>query len=172
VEAALRRLSPQVAAAGARLIVDDRADVAARVPGVGVHLGQHDGDPREVRRRLGADRLIGWSTHNLEQVAEAPARQVDYIGFGPVFSAAGKHLDPTDRRAPMAAVGLSGLKAAVRLSSLPVVAIGGIGLEQVDSVVATGADAAAVISAVTRAPDPSAAARAIQLAFAAKEDDR
>ena len=172
VEDIARRLLPKIAAAGAILVIDDRLDVAARLSGVGVHLGQDDGDPRDARRSLGPARLIGWSTHTLDQVAAAPSMGVDYIGFGPVFSAAGKHLDPVDRRAPMATVGLPGLKAAAQLSSLPLVAIGGIGLEQVAAVVATGADAAAVISAVTTASDPTEAARAIQLAFAAREIDR
>ena len=172
VEATLRRLLPAATAAGATLVVNDRIDVAARLEGVGLHLGQDDLDPREARRRLGPDRLIGWSTHTPAQVAAAPSMQVDYIGFGPVFSAAGKHRDPADPRPPMAPVGLSGLKAAVRLSNLPVVAIGGIDLERVEFVVATGVHAAAVISAVTTAADPQEAARAVQRAFAARESER
>ncbi len=172
VEAVAARLLPAVRAAGATLVVNDRLEVASRLSGVGLHLGQGDVDPRQARRCLGPGRLIGWSTHTPEQVAAAPATGVDYIGFGPVFSAAGKHLDPDDPRPPMAAVGLSGLRSAVRLSSLPVVAIGGIGLEQVEAVCATGVDAVAVISAVSAAPDPEEAARAIQRAFAARESDR
>lgn len=167
-----RRLLPRTTAAGATLILNDRLNLATRLPGVGLHLGQDDVDPREARRLLGPDRLIGWSTHTPDQVRAAPRMQVDYIGFGPVFCAAGKHRDPDDPRPAMAPVGLSGLMEAVRLSNLPVVAIGGIGLQQVEFVVATGVHAVAVISAVTTAPDPTEAARAIQLAFVARESDR
>jgi thiamine-phosphate diphosphorylase len=173
VEAMARTLLPACAAAGASLIVNDRWQVAARLPDVGVHLGQDDADPRAVREALGADRLIGLSTHTTAQVVAASrSGVVDYVGFGPVFSAAGKHLDPADRRRSMAAVGIAGLKEATAASSLPVVAIGGISLETLPWLVAAGADAVAVIAAVTAAADVVQAADAFQEAFAPMELQR
>lgn len=168
-DAAVRRvlgpLAARCAAAGASLVVNDRVDLAAEF-GVGVHLGQDDGDPRQARARLGGA-LVGWSTHDLEQVARAAALGVDYIGFGPVFSGTGKHRSRGDSRTPMAARGIDGLAAAVRASAVPVVAIGGIGLAQLPAVAATGVAAVAAIGAVAGADDVAAAARAFQAAFQA-----
>lgn len=172
VLAVAARILPCIRAAGATLVLNDRADLAATLPGVGVHLGQDDEDPRAVRRRLGPDRLIGWSTSDLRQARSAVAMGVDYVGFGPVFSAAGKHLDPADTRTPHPPVGLSGLRAAVLAAGLPVVAIGGIDLQRLDAVLATGVQAVAMVSAVTTAKDPGAAARAVQAAFARREQER
>jgi len=144
----------------ALLIVNDRVDVAAAV-GAGVHLGQDDGSVADARARLGSV-VIGQSTHDLGQVAATAA---DYVGFGPVFSAAGKHLAASDSRQPMAARGIEGLTAAVAAASVPVVAIGGIGLSQLPSVVATGVAAVAAIGGVAGADDVGAAAAAYQAMF-------
>ncbi len=154
----LDELLPRCAAAGCRLIVNDHVRLAASRPGVGVHLGQDDEDPRVARELLGPDRLIGWSTHDLDQVVLATTMGVDYIGYGPVFSAAGKHLAPSDGRAPMGARGLGSLSAAVAAATVPVVAIGGIDAARLPFVLATGVAAVAVISAVARSSDPQQAA--------------
>lgn len=164
-----RQMARRCAAAGALLVLDDRVDLAAEIPGVGVHVGQLDLAPSAARARLGPDRLVGWSTHTLEQVERAGALPIDYIGFGPVFGTATKHLDPGDDRSPRRPVGVGGLEAAVRASRLPVVAIGGITEADLPAVLATGVDAVAVISAVANTADPEAAARAFVRAFAARE---
>jgi len=159
VREVLAQLVPRARAAGCALIVNDDLDLAAEFPGVGVHLGQDDADPREARRRLGEGPLIGWSTHDLDDVRRAAILPLDYIGFGPVFSAAGKHLAAGDDRPPMAAVGLDSLSEVVAEATVPVVAIGGITGARLASVMRTGVAAAAVISAVANAPELHVAAR-------------
>jgi thiamine-phosphate pyrophosphorylase len=156
-DAELRRsveeLLPLVRAAGAELILNDRLDLATEFEGVGVHLGQADADPSEARRKLGADALIGWSTHDLLQVEAAQSLPLDYLGFGPIFSATGKHLSPGDERAPMGPRGTTNLAEAVRTSALPIVAIGGINEVNLDDVLRTGVQLIAAISTVTQAQD-------------------
>jgi thiamine-phosphate pyrophosphorylase len=101
---------------------------------------------------MGTGKLIGLSTHSAEQVREAEQLQPDYIGFGPIFK-------PLSKKDHDPVVGLEGLRAVRRLTRLPIYAIGGIQREQVPSVLETGADGIAVISAVANAPDIEAAAR-------------
>ena len=158
IRRALAILVRESAKVGAVLVLNDHVDLAAEFPGVGLHLGQDDIDPREARKRLGPERLIGWSTHDLLQIRTAEAMSVDYVGFGPVFSAAGKHLHPADTRTEAAARGVVGLAAAVTASRIPVVAIGGIGRDQLPSVLSTGVHAVAAIGAPARAADPEAEA--------------
>ncbi|MCO4768452.1 MAG: thiamine phosphate synthase [Deltaproteobacteria bacterium] len=159
VRAALLDLRPLAAEAGCALLVNDDVDLAAEFDDVGVHLGQGDLNPRAARARLGPEVIIGWSTHDASQVRLAADLPVDYVGFGPVFSAAGKHLAPTDTRTPMEAVGLASLSGVVAEATVPVVAIGGIDEARIGSVMQAGAAAAAVISAVACAENPASAAR-------------
>jgi thiamine-phosphate pyrophosphorylase len=168
VRAVLDRLVPRLGSA--TLILNDRVDLAATVPGVGVHLGQGDLDPAEARRRLGPDRIIGWSTHTLSQVRAAASLPVQYIAFGPVFSAAGKYRLHGDAREPMSAVGVEGLRRAVEASERPVIAIGGIDQDNLPGVLETGVCGVAVIAAVAAAPDMTAAARRILDAFDRRKD--
>jgi thiamine-phosphate pyrophosphorylase len=150
-----RRLTRQ---AGAAFIVNDRVDLAVQLDADGAHVGQDDLSPAEARRILGAGKLLGLSTHSREQVLRAQREPVDYIGFGPVF--------PTmTKENPSPVTGLPNLAWAVRNSRLPVVAIGGITLENVDDVLAAGARNVAVISAVSQAPDPVEAVRAFLSRF-------
>ena len=137
---------------GAALIVNDSPELARRLDADGVHLGQGDLAPAEARRLLGPGAIIGFSTHTREQVAAAQREPVDYIGVGPVFATATKEgADPV--------VGPDLVRWAVASSRVPVVAIGGIALGNLDSVLATAVPNVAVISAITRAADPAAAAR-------------
>ena len=159
--AMVENLLPLVEAAGARLILNDNLDVAASFAGVGLHLGQNDADPRSARDILGSDVWIGWSTHTMEQVEQAQALPIDYIGFGPIFSAAGKHRNPSDSRVPHRGVGVERLGEVVRKSSLPVVAIGGINEDNLTRVLSTGVATVAVIAAVTTQDDMLAAAKRI-----------
>ncbi len=80
-----RRMRDWTAAAGALLIINDRPDIAALVGADGVHVGQHDLSPHEVRRIVGGDRLVGVSTHTIEQARQAVLDGADYLGVGPVF---------------------------------------------------------------------------------------
>jgi thiamine-phosphate pyrophosphorylase len=153
-------LLPACHAAGVPLCVNDRLDVALAAGADGVHLGQNDLPLADALRiRPNRQIFIGISTHDLAQ-AEAAAREgADYIGFGPVFATQTKpDADP--------AVGLDRLREVCAAVALPVVAIGGITLANVDAVVATGAAAAAVIAAVDQAADPAAAAKGVAQAFA------
>lgn len=143
------------------LIVNDRLDVALVAGADGVHLGQEDLHPSDalaVLQRAGVDRrrfLVGLSTHDEAQVREALALGVDYIGFGPVFGTTTK-ADALPRR------GVEALVRAVHVAgALPVVAIGGITLENVHEVARSGAAMAAVISDVQAHPVPAARARAL-----------
>jgi thiamine-phosphate pyrophosphorylase len=149
-------------AAGVPFCVNDRLDVALAAGADVVHLGQDDlslADARRLRAEAGRpDLLIGVSTHNLAQAQAAAEGGADYLGFGPIFGTASKlNPDPT--------VGLDALAAVCRAVSVPVVAIGGITLETVAAVARAGASAAALIAAVTRAPDPTAAGLRVAAAF-------
>ncbi|HSL82006.1 MAG TPA: thiamine phosphate synthase [Thermoanaerobaculia bacterium] len=127
---------------GAHLWIDDRPDVAALVGAAGVHLGQEDLPPAAARRVVGGGVWIGRSTHDRDQVAEADRDpDVDVIAVGPVFATATK-----ERPDPV--VGLDLVAWARRATKKPLVAIGGIDASNLASVLAAGADAAAVISAV------------------------
>lgn len=141
---------------GALFIVNDHADLAWAVEADGVHLGQRDLPAALVRRML-PDAVIGVSTNNVDEARRAVADGATYVAVGSVFPTRSKE---TTRPADPARV--RDVKAAV---AVPVVAIGGIDLSNVDLVIEAGADAAAVISAVCGADDPKAAAQALALRF-------
>jgi thiamine-phosphate pyrophosphorylase len=137
---------------GVSFFVNDRPDVAFLAGASGVHVGQDDLDVEQARRVVGSDRLVGVSTHNLEQFERAAANSADYIALGPIFSTSSKaNPDPV--------VGLDLLRKMRQLTDKPVVAIGGITLERAASVIEAGADSVAVISGILSAPDPSQRAR-------------
>lgn len=148
-----RALAALCRAAGAAFIVNDDLALALDLGADGVHLGADDGELAEARRRLGQAGLLGASCYNRIELAEAAARAgADYLAFGSVFSSATK---PGAVRAPLA------LFAEARRSfALPLVAIGGISLQNAAEVFAAGADAIAVISALFDAGDVAACAAA------------
>lgn len=129
---------------GVKIVINDRADIALATGADGVHLGQDDLPPRKARELLGGEAIIGFSTHTLDQAVEALELPVDYIAFGPIF--------PTGTKEnPDAVVGLENLKDVRRtLKAKPLVAIGGITAENVASVIAAGANSAAVISDIVQ----------------------
>jgi thiamine-phosphate pyrophosphorylase len=152
---------PLCRAAGVPFCVNDRLDVALSVGADFVHVGQDDLPLSEVRRLAGARLGVGVSTHNPDQARAAVDGGADYIGFGPVFGTRSKeNPDPVVGLQALQAVSLFGRGAGVA-----VVAIGGIDLLTVKEVAGTGASAAAVISAVDRAPDRTAAGRSVAAAF-------
>jgi thiamine-phosphate pyrophosphorylase len=134
--------------AGVLFVVNDRVDVAARAD-AGVHLGQGD-DPSGARLRIGSGAVLGISVSSPEQAVEAAHAGADYLGVT-VWTTATKP--------EAAAVGLEGLRAVVEVTSLPVVAIGGIDAENASEALEAGAGGVAVVSAVGAAPDPVAATR-------------
>ena len=126
------------APSGARIIVNDRSDVARIAGAAGVHLGQQDLPPALARKTLAPGQIVGYSTHNLSQAMEADTEPVDYIAVGPVFSTVTKsNLDPV--------VGLDRLREICSKVQKPVVAIGGITIETASDVLACGATSVAVI---------------------------
>lgn len=146
-----RALAALCREAGAAFIVNDDVALALALDADGVHLGGDDGDLAEARRSLGQGKLVGASCYNRIELAEAAARAgVDYLAFGSVFSSGTK---PGAVRAP-----LSLFAEARRSLALPLVAIGGITLQNAPQVFAAGADAVAVISAVFDADDIAASA--------------
>ena len=132
--------------AGVKLIINDRVDIALALRADGVHLGQEDMPVEAARRILGEQAVIGFSTHNLEQIREALNLPIDYLAFGPVF--------PTNsKRNPDPVAGLNQLKRAREMVfPMPVVAIGGINHLNATEVLNAGATAVAVISAVLANP--------------------
>jgi thiamine-phosphate pyrophosphorylase len=158
VEAALKRTR----AAGARLIVNDRADVAAMANADGVHVGQDDLPPAAARAVVGSSVWVGVSTHDDVQVDAAAREPVTYLAIGPVYATKSK-------AAPDPVVGIDGVRrAAARAkdAGLPLVAIGGITLDRAPEVMRGGATAVAVISDLIT-PDPGARAREFLTALGA-----
>lgn len=131
---------------GARVIINDRVDVALAVKADGVHLGQDDMAASGARELLGQKALIGLSTHNLAQAVRAIAQPIDYIAIGPVFTTTSK----TD---PDPALGLEGIREVRRLlGEFPLIAIGGITLDNAPVVFDAGANSVALISALLADP--------------------
>ena len=125
---------------GIPLIVNDRVDLALAVNADGVHIGQDDLPAEVVRKLLGEEKIIGISTHSIEEVEKANNLPVDYIAFGSVYRT------PTKEK-PIV-VGVEKLKEAKKVAKKPLVAIGGIMPYNVDEVIKAGADGVAVISAI------------------------
>lgn len=135
---------------GVPLIINNRVDVALASDADGVHIGQSDMPYRMARALLGPSKIIGLSVENFGQIEEAESLDVDYIGISPVFAT----LTKTDTAAPF---GLEGLRKAVKMSTHPTVAIGGMNMETAANVMACGTDGIAVVSAIVCADDPEQA---------------
>lgn len=133
---AIRKLCKNVA-----FLVNDRVDVALAVGADGVHLGQDDLPYKTARRLLGKKRIIGLTVHNLQEALEAQKNKADYIAVGPIFPTSTK----TNAGKPVGTCLITKIKKYV---TIPVVAIGGVNLENAASVVNAGADAICAISAV------------------------
>jgi thiamine-phosphate pyrophosphorylase len=138
--------SPTEEAEGCLLIVNDRPDIATTVDADGVHLGQDDLPVKAAREILGPRKIIGVSTHNIEQARQAVLDGVDYIGVGPTFPSTTKSFEDFP--------GTALLKQIADEISLPAFAIGGIMLENLPEVLATGINRVAVSGAITKADEP------------------
>jgi thiamine-phosphate pyrophosphorylase len=143
--------------AGVLFIVNDRPDVARLAEADGVHLGQDDLPVREARRILGAEALVGVSTHNLEQLRRAVLDGASYIGVGPTF--------PSGTKGFAQLAGLDYVRAASAETTLPAFVIGGIDLKTIGAASAAGARRVAVGQAVAAADDPQAVAAALHRAL-------
>jgi thiamine-phosphate pyrophosphorylase len=130
--------------AGAALVVNDRADFALLLD-AGLHVGQDDLPPRDARRLMGPDAVIGFSSHNMAQLCAAGGEPVDYVALGPVFATASKlNPDPV--------TGVEEIRRCRSLVERPLVAIGGITLENAADAWRAGADSVAVIAGLLPSP--------------------
>jgi len=136
-------------------IVNDDPSLAVEAEADGVHVGQGDMPPGEVRRLFPELRIVGLSTHNLPQVRSSTAQPIDYIGVGPVYATPTKDIpDPT--------LGLDTMKEMITAAAHPAVAIGGIDATRLPDVIAAGARNFAVVRAVCSSSDPYSAIRRLQ----------
>lgn len=149
-----RRLRELTRGSTTLFLMNDRPDLALLADADGVHVGQEELPVREVRKLVGADKLIGCSTHNLEQARQAVLEGADYIGCGPTFPSSTKSFDSL--------AGLPFLRQVAAEISLPAFAIGGITAENLDQVLTTGFRRVAVSSAVAGAADPAKAIQSLR----------
>src|SRR5712692_407104 len=147
-----KRLSSLLIPQGVTLVVNDRADVASATEASGVHVGQEDLEAEAARTVVGTSKLVGVSTHDLEQFQRAAASSADYIAVGPVFATGTKsNPDPV--------VGTQFIRRVRPITDKPIVAIGGITLERAPEIIESGADSVTVISDILGAPEPAMRAR-------------
>lgn len=137
-----------------KLIINDRVDVAIKLAVDGLHIGQEDGDIKEVRERIGQNMLLGQSIENPLQISKIPPGTLDYIGVGPIRATATK-----PNHAP--ALGFDGLRAVLKLTDLPAYAIGGLNGSDISMLKRMGCSGIAVVSAVTRAENPESEVRSL-----------
>jgi thiamine-phosphate pyrophosphorylase len=145
----------------ARIIINDRPDIASIAHAAGVHVGQEDLPVEAARQICPTPQWVGISTHNLEQLEAADRTSADYIAVGPIYPT-------TTKLNPDPVVGLDLIRAARRVTRKPIVAIGGITIVSAAEVFQAGADSVAIISDLINAPDPSQRAREY-LSLAAQE---
>jgi thiamine-phosphate pyrophosphorylase len=158
--ATARALKAVLDPAGIPLLINDRVDVALAAGADGVHIGQDDMTAADARHLLGRDAIIGLSIKSLTQAAEAPLDLLDYVAIGGVYATTSKD----NTAAPIGIGGLRAIAAAIRARkpAYPVCAIAGITATNAADVVDAGADGVAVISALSLATDPAAAARELR----------
>lgn len=138
---------------GVPFVVNDNVEIALAVDADGVHVGQSDMEAGDVRAKLGPDKIIGVSAQTVEQAILAEKHGADYLGVGAVF--------PTSTKLDAAEVSFDTLHAICEAVSIPVVAIGGINLENVSELKGSGISGAAVVSAIFAAQDIETAAAAL-----------
>ena len=125
------------------LIVNDHAEIAKKVPVEGVHIGQEDDSIEVVRQKAGRQLLVGKSTHSPEQALAAQREGADYIGFGPIFA--------TSTKPDYAPIGLSDIKRVHTEVGLPIFCIGGLSIDNLQSVIDAGAKRVVMVSALLKA---------------------
>jgi thiamine-phosphate pyrophosphorylase len=145
-------------------VVNDRVDVALAIGADGAHLGPDDMAPADARRLLGPGAIIGLSVKNVAEAEAAPIGLIDYVGSGGVYVTLSKQ----QKNPPIGPAGLGRIiavlhsRAGEQNKDLPICGIAGIDESNAAEVIAAGADGVAVISALSLAPDPAAAARALR----------
>ncbi|MBD3297516.1 MAG: thiamine phosphate synthase [candidate division Zixibacteria bacterium] len=142
-----RRIRALTHDAGVAFVMNDRVDIGMAVGAEGVHVGVDDLPPDATRTLIGPDRILGLSARNVNEAIEAERQGADYIGFGPIYEARKTKPDTADP------TGLEALKQVCERVQCPVIAIGGITLDNVAEVIRAGADGVAIISAIVAADD-------------------
>lgn len=130
-------------------VINDNVTIALEMDADGVHVGQDDMEAGDVRQRLGADKIIGVSAHNVEEALLAQEKGADYLGVGAVF--------PTSSKDDVSVLSFETLKEICAAVDIPVVAIGGINRDNIDKLTGSGIDGVAVISAIFAQEDITAA---------------
>jgi thiamine-phosphate pyrophosphorylase len=125
------------------LIVNDHAEIVGRVPVEGVHVGQDDDSIEVARRKAGRQILVGKSTHSLQQAIAAQREGADYIGFGPIFA--------TPTKPDYAPIGVAHIRQVHAEVSAPIFCIGGINIDNLQSVIDAGAKRVVMVSALLKA---------------------
>lgn len=158
--AGAERLAERCRALGVPFVVNDRCDLARCAGADGVHVGQDDMAVEDARKILGRGAIIGLSVKTVDEANAAPVELIDYVGSGGVYVTTSKQ----QKSAPIGTAGLARVIAALhaRAPKLPVCGIAGIDAGNAAPVIAAGADGVAVISALSLAPDPAAAARTLR----------
>lgn len=147
-----RKLHAITSAAEIRFIVNDHAQIAAEVSVAGVHVGQDDDAIATAREKAGRKILVGRSTHSLEQALIAADEGADYIGFGPIFA--------TPTKPDYQPIGVEQIKTVHEQVQIPIFCIGGIKIDNLGELIATGAKRVAIVSGLLKAPDTAKYARA------------
>jgi len=145
------KLHSITSAAGVPLIVNDYAEVAARVAVEGVHVGQDDDSIAKAREKAGRKIIVGKSTHNLDQARAAQREGADYIGFGPIFA--------TPTKPDYQPIGMADIKRVHEDVILPIFCIGGIKINNLGEVIAAGSKRVTIVSGLLKAPDIAKYAR-------------
>ena len=153
-----KELAERCRSNGALFVVNDRVDIALAADADGVHLGQDDLPIAVARQLLGAERLVGRSTHSLPQIYEAEQEGCNYLGVGPVYC--------TKSKPDRSVAGLSFVREAAAATSLPWFAIGGISPERIPELKSAGAQRIAVIGVVAASPDTRSVIRSLLKALA------
>jgi thiamine-phosphate pyrophosphorylase len=158
--ASAKAIKKALASLGVPFVVNDRIDVALAAEADGVHLGPDDMAVEDARRLLGPRAIVGLSIKSTAEAEAAPLDMIDYVGSGGVYATLSKQ----QKNAPIGPAGLARIVSVLkgRAKTLPVCGIAGIDAGNAGEVIAAGADGIAVISAVSLAPDPAAAARALR----------
>ena len=152
IEELAGQILPQTRDCGVPLIINDYPEIAAETDADGVHIGQEDGSVAEARTIAGGKKMVGRSTHSLAQAEAGAAEGADYIGFGPLFAT------PTKPGRP--AIGLEDIAEVHRRVSIPIFCIGGIKLENLESIVEAGARRVVIVSGILQSGDIASYVRA------------
>lgn len=161
IESFANRVAPIVQGAGVPFILNDHPELVPSVGADGAHVGQDDLAIADARWRAGRalagevpPPIIGKSTHSIVQAVAAAESGADYIGFGPLF--------PTPTKAGRPAIGIGEIARVHELVGIPIFCIGGIKLENLDSVLAAGARRVVIVSGILQAPDIAAYCREVK----------